>query len=459
MTWGGVLRLALLTVWVAVAASGDAGAAPVLMISVDGMKPEYITRAEVYGLKVPFLRKMMHDGAWAEGVTGVLPTITYPSHTTLLTGVPPAEHGIVSNAIFDPERAFDGAWFWYARAVRVPTLWAAAHGAGLRTASVGWPVSVGAAGVDTLLPEYWRGPSPGASAADSDRDLVAALARPDGVLDEMQGRLGPYMRGNETTVEGDEIKTRFAIDILAQRKPQFFTLHLSSLDETEHETGPFSAQSNRVMEAIDGMIGRLAAAAREADPANVVVVVSDHGFVRITHHVNLTIPFLKAGLIEMSGETNPEERSVTGWKAQLWMAGGTVAVMLHDRNDAATTQKTADLLHRLARNPANGIAEVLDRAGALKRGGFPDAAFVVLLRPGYYAGTDDVGQLVTRIDGAHGGHGFDPAFKEMRSSFFAAGPGIARRELGQIDMLQIAPTVARILGVPLPTAGAAPISL
>ena len=111
----GVFRLHLLVAFVlGTATAGYALAAPVLMISIDGMKPEYVTEANAHGLRVPFLRSMMRDGVYASGVTGVWPTVTYPSHTTLVTGVTPAEHGIYANTEFDPMREFDGAWYWYA---------------------------------------------------------------------------------------------------------------------------------------------------------------------------------------------------------------------------------------------------------------------------------------------------------------------------------------------------------
>ena len=183
------------------------------MISVDGLKPEYVLDADAHGLKIPFLRSLMQDGAYARGVTGVWPTVTYPSHTTLLTGVSPAEHGIYNNLEFDPKGTFANAWYWYAQQIRVPTLWQAAHEAGLSTASIGWPVSVGATAVDFLIPEYWRV----ARLTDvdpSDALMVAAISRPEGLLQKMQARLGPYMRGNDPSPPGDEIKTRFALDIL-----------------------------------------------------------------------------------------------------------------------------------------------------------------------------------------------------------------------------------------------------
>ncbi len=149
----GLWRAGLL-LWAA--AANSAAAASVLMISIDGMKPEYVLQADAHGLKIPFLRSMLRDGVHAAGVTGVWPTVTYPSHTTLLTGVSPSLHGILDNVQFDPRRTFDGAWYWYADEIKARTLWQAAHEAGLSTASVGWPVSVAAKGVDTLIPEYWR---------------------------------------------------------------------------------------------------------------------------------------------------------------------------------------------------------------------------------------------------------------------------------------------------------------
>jgi predicted AlkP superfamily pyrophosphatase or phosphodiesterase len=435
-------------------------AASVLMISIDGMKPEYVSQADQHGLKIPFLRSLMRDGTYADGVTGVWPTLTYPSHTTMLTGVPPAEHGVESNTLFDPDRTLAGAWYWYGNQIRVPTLWQAAHTAGLTTASVGWPATVGARGIDFLIPEYWRGGSPGSTASPSDRNLIAALSRPDDMLDEMQQRIGPYMMAYEATLAGDEIKTRYSIDILHNHKPAFMTIHLNSLDALEHDNGPFSPIANQALETIDDMVSRLAAAAREADPATILLIVSDHGFVQVTHHINLIVPFIKAGLIQTSKEANPDDRSITGWKAIPWFSAGMAAIMMHDPNDKVSTQQAGDLLRKLAADPNNGIASVLDRDEMRKRGGFPDAAFVVVFKSGYYAGDGETGDLITPITGPHGGHGFSPDFPEMRSSFFIAGPGIAaHRDLGQIDMLQIAPTVAAILNISLPTAKAKPLAI
>src|SRR5712691_4013495 len=112
-----------------------------LMISIDGLRPDYVTAADSHGVKIPNLRRFLTEGAFAEGVQGVIPTVTYPSHTTLITGVWPAKHGILGNITFDPLRKNSGGWYWYTEDIRVPTLWDVAARAGLVTTSIQWPVS------------------------------------------------------------------------------------------------------------------------------------------------------------------------------------------------------------------------------------------------------------------------------------------------------------------------------
>src|SRR5262245_50805229 len=117
----------------------------VILISVDGMPPDYYTAPEKLGLRVPTLTMMKQSGAYADGMEGVYPTVTYPQHTTMVTGLRPAAHGIVQNRVFEaPSEPQTRYWYWYAKALKAETLWTVAKKAGLTTAAVGWPVTVGA---------------------------------------------------------------------------------------------------------------------------------------------------------------------------------------------------------------------------------------------------------------------------------------------------------------------------
>jgi predicted AlkP superfamily pyrophosphatase or phosphodiesterase len=412
----------------------------VILISIDGLKPEYVLEADAHGLKIPNFRRFAREGTYSTGVHGIVPTVTYPSHTTLLTGVSPVKHGIYANNTFDPLRKNFGGWYWYAEDIKVPTLWDAAAGAGLTTANIHWPVSVAAAHITWNLPQYWR------AGTSDDRKLLRVLATP-GLLDLLEKDLGPYADGIDETITGDETRARFAARLIELKHPAFTTIYLTALDHEQHATGPFSPESIATLERIDTALGGiLNSIQRTYGESAVVCVVSDHGFVRTDRSFNLAVPFRKAGLIEID-----DKNQIKSWKATLWGAGGSEANILHDKNDVTTKMQVADLLAKLAADPANGIDRIVPEEELHSRGGFPDAIFLVALRPGFVTGEGISGDLVTAST-YKGMHGYWPDVPDMNSSFFVLGPGWSPHSVGQIDMRAIAPTLATILGVNLPSA-------
>jgi predicted AlkP superfamily pyrophosphatase or phosphodiesterase len=254
-------------------------------------------------------------------------------------------------------------------------------------------------------------------------------------------------------VESDRIRTRFAVEVLRDNAPYFMAAHLIALDGTQHRDGPFVESAYATLEAIDGMIGELNAAARINDPDTIVVVVSDHGFIATHTMVHLRTRFVAAGLIRIKEPVAPDTAStVTSWDAQVWPTAGVAAVVLRDRNDQRTHAKVAALLTELAADTHNGIAHVLTREELEQRRAYSDADFLVEFAPGYYAGAALRGDLLTPATSL-GTHGYLPERPEMHASFFIQGEGIAAaRNLGVVDMIQIAPTLARILEVKLPSA-------
>jgi predicted AlkP superfamily pyrophosphatase or phosphodiesterase len=429
-------------------AANDAPSTPmVMLISVDGLKPEAILDAQSHGLRVPNLRAFMADGAYANGVRGVLPTVTYPSHTTLLTGASPAKHGIYDNTTFDPLMRNEGGWYWYAEDIKVPTLWDAAAAAHLTTANIYWPVSVGA-NITFNLPQIWR------LGTDDDLKLQRALSTA-GLEQELSADLGRYPGGMEETVLEDEVRARFAIRLLEKKHPSFFTVYLTGLDTEQHLSGPFSPKSNETLERLDAVVGSLRAAAEKAAPGRATIcVVSDHGFASIEHDVNLYAAFREAGFF-----TVDKDNKVTDWKATLWPAGGSAAVVLADPKDEQVRARVKALLDKLASDPANGIDRIFSREEIQRGRGFPNAEYLVSFRIGYEMAYSLSPPLVTK-PGNLGMHGYVPERLEMRSSFFIVGPKVARgKSVGEIDMRQIAPTLANILHVRLDGAELAGVAL
>jgi predicted AlkP superfamily pyrophosphatase or phosphodiesterase len=413
---------------------------PIVLISIDGLKPDYVLDADKHALKIPNLRRLVAEGAHASGVTGVLPTVTYPSHTTMVTGVAPARHGIVANSPFDPFSRNMNGWYWYVEDLKVPTLWDACAKVRVPTSSVDWPVTVGA-NITFNIAQYWRAENA------EDRKLIRAVSTP-GLLAEAERALGPYTDGNDYSSAGDSRRASFNIYLLEKKRPRFHLSYFGSLDEEEHRSGPYSAQTFAVLENLDTVIGQLRAAAEKVGGGRAIIcVVSDHGFKLTEKEVNVNSALREAGLIELN-----EQGRVKSWRAFAWYGGGSAGVMLQDDKDDAARKIASDVLNRLAIDASSGVAKVTDRASSRTLGGFPDAEFIVTLRSGYRLGSKLQGP-VTAVVRPGGTHGYAPDVPEMSSAFFIAGPGIAAgRDLGQIDMRDIAPTLASLLGVPLPSA-------
>lgn len=401
----------------------------VVMLSIDGLRPDAVLEADRLGLRIPALRRLLAQGAHARLQTH-LPTVTYPGHTTLVTGYAPDRHGIVCNQPFDPLRLNEGGWMWYAEDIQVPTLYGLAGEAGMVVSSVDWPVTVGAR-IPLLIAQFWR------SSTSEDVKLVRALSTP-GLLAEVEKAIGPYPVKADYWVADDEKRIDASVYILNHKNPRLSLAYVGGLDEEEHHSGPFSAASLATLEKIDGMVDRLWKA---AGPGAVFAVVSDHGFVDIQHSVYLAARLRDEGLITVSGGR------IASWRASLWNALGTGAVVLAPGAGVEVRAQVRELLDDLARDPESGVEQILEGAGIRRLGGFPGADFVVVMRPGYQLSGDlSQGHLVR--DWGGGTHGFSPELKEMDASLFIAGPGIpAGADLGRVDQRDVAPTLAGFLGL------------
>ncbi len=411
---------------------------PVVLVSIDGLRPDYVHRADEHGLGIPTLRAMVAQGAAATAVRGVLPTVTYPTHTTMVTGVSPTRHGVLANTTFDPFGDNHGGWYWYAEDVKVPTLWQLADEAGIPSASFYWPVNVGAKAT-WVLSQVWRADT------DDDRKLTRATSTP-GLVDELEANVGEVPRGRAWAVEQDEQRARAAGWFLEKHNPGLLTLHMLALDSAQHYDGLATPHVFRTLERLDGILGELREAARRSGGGRATMcVVSDHGFSRVDKIVNLMPELVRAGLVDARKRE---------WSATLWAAGGTGAVVLRDPSDQAVLEKVRALLDRLAADKSLGIDRILRRDEIEALGGFGDASFVVAMRPGFYLANAWDGPAVRPAGpGFRGGHGYLPDDPEMAAMFVCEGEGVpVGSSLGAIDMRDVAPTLAGRLGITIPGA-------
>lgn len=422
----------------------------VLLVSVDALKPEFVLEQQRLGVNLPTMTRYFLENGMVtrKGVKSVFPTFTYPCHQSIITGTRPATHGIVNNGMFDPTGKHLGAWHWFANR-KVKTLWQAAREGGYCSASVAFPTSVGAKG-DYIAPEFWW------DGSELDSIFIDMVSCPQGLISEMEADIGRYAGGLDLSDGGDAQRGAAALWMLQNKlapqidqKPFFLSAYFASFDESAHQYGVYSREAARSLEKIDAMLGQLIEEAERITQGDLVVcVVSDHGTLDNHYNISPNVLLHQAGLIELDPEGN-----VTSWKAWSQRAGGTAEVRMADPQDEATRRTLADIVKRLAEDPDSGILEVVDREGARARGGFPDAEYVLVAKKGYELRDDVTGDYCRTRLTQKAQHGYSENFPEMRASFMLWGKGVRPgSDPGEFELIDIAPTLAAMMGVSLPDA-------
>jgi predicted AlkP superfamily pyrophosphatase or phosphodiesterase len=402
----------------------------VLIVSVDGMKPESYTEPDAHGLKVPTLREMVRNGASSDGVQSVMPTVTYPSHTSMVTGVKPKTHGIFTNPAWDPLNQNFGGYRWYTEDIRVPTLWQVARQAGLRTALIHWPVTAGAQ-ADFNIPEYWRASIP------EDMKLVRALSTP-GVFEKIAAQF-PSFRTDVPALElTDALWTDAACYAIENEKPNLLLLHLATVDHWEHEKGPFSPEANAATETADAQIARLISSAKKAGlwQDTVLVVLSDHGFAPISQEIRPGILIQQKALITL----DPKGR-ITDWKATEIIDGGSAYIYVKDPKDDATRATLHNIFDPLAGAEGSGIRRIATHDEIVAMGGDPNAFLALEAAEGTSFAFGYTGDLKNSSRGG-GTHGYFPDGEQMRASMIFYGPTIGIAKIDNARLIDVAPTVA-----------------
>lgn len=396
------MRRTLSALLAALLAAAPVQAAPhrLMILSVDGLDWRYLRDRDALGLKIPHLRRLLARSLVADGVTGVWPTITWPSHTSMLTGVTPAVHGILGNASGVPDPALS---YWSYRKIKVPALTQCVKDAGRTVGAVNWPVTVQAP-ADWNLPEVYAR----RNGDSSDMDTVDRFGTP-GLVEEI-GRAYPSF--NQQWLD-DRSRSLATLYLLKAKHPDLVLLHLAELDSEEHAEGPFSPHAKAVLERSDELIGDiLKALPKDYDLA----LVSDHGFERVDRIANLKVMAAADG--------------VTG---AMTVAGGLVT-----SSDPAVIAwlrtRSADVGREV---PAEELARY---APQLSGTGFEPAPHVQFGNGSEAHGTPR----------GKGNHGFWPTRPDYRSIFLLSGPGVKAGKLPALEMVSLDARFEAALGLNCP---------
>jgi hypothetical protein len=409
----------------------------VVLASIDAMRPEFYLD-ETW--PAPTLQQLSFEGVHADAVRSVFPALTYPAHTTLVTGALPATHGIYFNRPFLAE-GWTEAWIWEASHIRVPALWDVVRSGGGMTASVGWPVTVGAA-IDWNVPDIW----PEHYAQDEFIAPVRAATTPPGLFAELEREATGRLRGENFGLGWLTREDRvgdIAAYLFERYRPTLLMMHLIGTDHMQHERGRNNPMTRRAVGAADRAIGQVVETVERLEMRERVafVIVGDHGSINRHTQLRPNAWLVEAGMMQ--------DRLDRGrWSAAFHADGGSAFLHLRDPNDADSVRHVRQVLD--AEPPGiRRLFRIVERAELDALGADPEAAFALAAMPGVEFSDLPSPPDVRPVHGAT--HGYLPDEPEMHTGFVGAGAGF--RPGAAIPLLPaecVAPIVAALLGIDFP---------
>ena len=416
----------------------------VILVSIDGFRPDFYLDER---WPAPMLQQMAREGASAEGVRAIFPSVTFPAHTTLVTGVGTEGHRILYNTVFQPDGP-GGIWYWDFDAIAAPTLWEIVAESGGTTASLLWPVTRGAP-IDWNLPEVWDH-----TGELTWPEMVGRHASPEGFLQEVEreatGRLPGYAFSGGVRAREDWMGA-IGAHVIENHRPTFMTVHLLTTDSHQHREGREGPGVRLAVAAVDRALARMVEAVERAGilDRTTFVVSGDHGFVDVHHAVAPNVWLVEAGLRD-------DELPGSGWRATFQSTSGGAFLHLADPGDRSAIEEARRAVERQLPEFGRFFRIVerdeLDRLGVAREVPFALAASRGAALTGVATGP------ALRAGGGGGSHGYAPDFPDIHTGFVAWGAGVRSGvRIPEMNHVDVAPTAAAFLGLTI--AGAEGIAL
>ena len=395
----------------------------VVLISIDGFRPEFYLNKE---FNAPTLKKLSQKGIYSEGMVSVFPSVTYPNHTSIVTGKTSAQHGILSNTKFNWKDGPTTEWYWYEKDIKVKTLWDELKENGLKTAAIHWPVTAGAP-IDYNIPEIFKAPP-----WNTEESFVLVNRHGTKNLANQLNKkleLKPYTNMKEA----DRWAAKVSKFMYEEYQPSLLALHIIYADKNQHESGRTSEQTRNAVTWIDKQITPLI---ESLDKQTCLLIVGDHGFIDYRKVIHINALFAEKGWIKL--DQNGELKS---YQVIAHKSGGQAAIYLKDQTIKDKVMRTLRLNQKLG-------YEIVSKKDLKRLDAFPEAIAALSAKDGFSLGQNYQGRTVEILDRIKGQHGHLPNQKKMHTGFLAYNCQLKPTET-VISNLRIAPTIKKYLGLPL----------
>jgi len=301
-----------------------------------------------------------------------------------------------------------------------------------KTSILRWPVTVG--GQATWpIPEVFAV----AGMTKTSEELIRSEAGAEALKEIEAGIKSKIYTGSDEHAH-DEWMTKAAVYLENKHDPDLQLVHLVNADHWQHETGINSKETAEAVEEVDRQIGEISAATK--DQGVCLIVLGDHGHADYKSVYNINVILKKHGLFQLN-----EKKELISWKAIAHTSGSQAAIYIKNKADQEN-------VHKIIKEELKDGFNILSQKEYKGLNIYPDADFVVISKIGYALSG---GFKDTEIDiqkSPKATHGYLASSNEMKTVFLASGCGIKTKNIGKMSMLEVAPTIAHLMGMKLKSA-------
>ncbi len=390
--------------------------------------------------QLPNLSKLIQKGVYSNELFSVYPSLTYVAHTTMVTGLYPGGHEIFHNNPFQPfVKEQNQSWFWYRKDIKAPTIYDVVKEHKMKAAGILWPVT-GKASIRYNMPEIR------AIGKENQAWKILKNGSPLYCI-RMELKYGKSRQGIHQP-NLDDFSTMCAIDTIKRKKPNLLLLHLIDLDDAKHAQGLEGVEVREAIIRMDRRLGELIQAVKEAGiyENTIFLIVGDHSQINVRYKVRLNQLLQKNGLIY-------EENESLKWKAYIQGAGGSAYLHIKEGDNEAKERVLA-VLNKAIREKKYGIEAIYSKEELREFHVDESVAFMLEAKQGYSFEDSLRGPIVEDLQEKnchYATHGYSPNKPKYQSNLIISGEGIkSEYKIGAVQMVDIAPTMAKILGIEFP---------
>ncbi|MEG0296182.1 MAG: ectonucleotide pyrophosphatase/phosphodiesterase [Clostridium sp.] len=411
-----------------------------IVISFDAVSSKDLEILKNY----PNFKYIMSNGAVIKNVDSVYPSLTYPAHTTIVTGKYPCNHGVINNTKLEINEPKPD-WYWYRKNIKGKTLYDVFSENGLSTAGIFWPVSARSS-IKYNMPEIFP--------TKKWHNQMIMSGTGGNLLFQLDiNKKFSHIRRGISEPELDDFSTEAMKHTIKKYKPNLVLLHLIDTDTHRHYTGYGSKESNESLKRQDRRLGEIIQSLKDAEifDDSIIVALGDHSQLDGDKIIKLNVLLEKNGLIDLDSDGK-----IKNYRAIAKSCDGSAYIYLKDKNDTKSKLKIKELLEELKKDEKQPIDFILDSNEARSYGADGECSFMVEANVGYYFINEIQGDVIENMKSEDVGkkshrtfatHGYCPSKLDYGTFFIACGPGIKKGvTVEKGSLINHAPTMAAMFG-------------